>query len=308
MGKSKDKVSQEKTPASITEEEQEDQELDSQDGIDASTIPPTPILTGSSVGSAAVSEKRPISPSEVDKESKKQRRIRLANTDLMEVIRASSETETIISVEELLELKGLVATLAKDNARVQEEITSMKNQPSSAKTDTAYGFFNDVLLLQNSNDVTKPKILAVISQFRNPLFLRDLKTIIQHRAKRILDFEFTTEGYAASQEVVDFWTNVEYINNLEKLYQNTHLDTTTLSRFSKIKLAGLYVSGKINPSLINSILEADELMTDDDRNSLSLQKSLIGRAYGHLSQLEPARINLAPEVAQCCSTIPVYDT
>jgi hypothetical protein len=291
---SKDKTSKK---TSVPEEGQETEDnILSDDSLD------TTLQGGShtSLGSASVPEKRshPMD-AEGDKESKKSRRSRLANTDIMDVIQNSAATETIISVEELLQLKDLIATLAKDNARVQEEITSLKNQPLPVKSDTAYGFFNDVLLLQSSADVTKPKIFSVISQFRNPLFSRTRKEIIQHRAARVIDFEFTTEGYASSQEVIDAWTDAEYIDNLEKLYQNNHLDTTTLNRFAKINLSGLYVPGKISTSLVNSLLEADELMTEEDRSCLSLQKSLINRAHGHLSQLEPARINLAPSVAQC---------
>jgi hypothetical protein len=62
-----------------------------------------------------------------------------------------------------------VATLATDNANFREEITSVKNQHSSVKSDTtACGFFDNVLVLQNASDVTKLKMLPIISQFGNP--------------------------------------------------------------------------------------------------------------------------------------------
>lgn len=86
---------------------------------------------------------------------------------------------------------------------------------------------------------------------------------------------------------------------LEKFFQNVHLDATSLSRFSKIKLGGLFDSGKISPFLINSLLEAEELMSQDERNDLVFQRSLIQRAVGHLSPLEPARIKLTTEISKC---------
>ena len=140
--------------------------------------------------------------------------------------------------------------MAADKANFREEITSIKNQHSSVKADTAYGFFDNVLVLQNASDVTKLKILPIIHQFRNPLFKRPLYEIIQPRAKRIVDFEFLQQGYALTQEIVESWSDVEYIDNLEKVYQNIHLEATTLSRVSKIKMGGLFVSGKISPLLI----------------------------------------------------------
>jgi hypothetical protein len=105
----------------------------------------------------------------------------------------------------MAELRRLVTTLATDNANFREEITSIKNQHSSVKTDTtAYGFFDNVLVLQNASDVTNLKILPIISHFRNPLFIRPLYEIIQPRAKRIVDFESLQQGYALTQEIVDF--------------------------------------------------------------------------------------------------------
>jgi transposase InsO family protein len=89
------------------------------------------------------------------------------------------------------------------------------------------------------------------------------------------------------------------MNNLEKLYQNSNVDATTLSRFNKIKMGGLFVSGKISTALINALLEAIDLMTEEDVGSISLQKSLISRAVNHLSPAEPARINLTPQIASC---------
>jgi hypothetical protein len=82
-------------------------------------------------------------------------------------------------------------------------------------------------------------------------------------------------------------------------FQNEHLYTNTLSRFSKIILGGLFVTGKISAALINSLLEAEELMTNDERDDVVLQRSLINRAFNHLSLLEPARIKLTTEVSKC---------
>jgi hypothetical protein len=97
-----------------------------------------------------------------------------------------------------------------------------------------------------------------------------LYEIIQPRAKRIVDFDFLQQGYTLTQEIVDSWTDVEYIDKLDKLYQKSHLETTTLSRFSKIKMGGLFVSGKISPLLINSLMEADDLMTVEESDDLAL--------------------------------------
>jgi hypothetical protein len=92
---------------------------------------------------------------------------------------------------------------------------------------------------------------------------------------------------------------VKYIDELENLFQNEHLDTNTLSRFSKIILGGLFVTGKISAALIHSLLEAEELMTNDERDDVVLQRSFINRAFNHLSPLEPARIKLTTEVSKC---------
>ncbi len=64
-------------------------------------------------------------------------------------------------------------------------------------------------------------------------------------------------------------------------------------------MGGLFISGKISPFLINSLLEADGLMTVEERDDLALQKSLINRAFNHLSPLEPAKIKLTSKVAMC---------
>lgn len=77
------------------------------------------------------------------------------------------------------------------------------------------------------------------------------------------------------------------------------MDTNTLSRFAKIKMGGLFVTGKISPTLINSLLDADELMTDEDRLDIILQKALISRAVNYLLPLEPARIKLTSDIARC---------
>jgi hypothetical protein len=60
-----------------------------------------------------------------------------------------------------------------------------------------------VLVLENASDVTKAKVLPIISQFRNPLFKRPMHEIIQARAKRIIDFDFLSYGYALSYAQID---------------------------------------------------------------------------------------------------------
>jgi hypothetical protein len=81
-------------------------------------------------------------------ENKEQRRARLQGTPLQDVIDRYADTERASSVEEMAQLRRLVATLATDNANFREEITSIKNQHSSVKSDTtAYVFFDNVLVL-----------------------------------------------------------------------------------------------------------------------------------------------------------------
>jgi hypothetical protein len=97
-----------------------------------------------------------------------------------------------------------VAKLVSENSIIREEISSIKNI-SSVKSDNAnYGFFFDnVLVLENASDVTKAKVLPIISQFRNPLFKRPMHEIIQARAKRIIDFDFLSYGYTLSYAQID---------------------------------------------------------------------------------------------------------
>jgi hypothetical protein len=80
-------------------------------------------------------------------ENKKQRRARLQGTTLQDVIHKYADTERASSVEEIAELRRLVATLAPDNANFREEISSIKNQHSSVKSNTtAYVYFDNILV------------------------------------------------------------------------------------------------------------------------------------------------------------------
>ena len=106
-------------------------------------------------------------------------------------------------------------------------------------------------------------------------------------------------GYVLTESDISLLSDTEYINMIEKLFQNAHHDTNTLSRFSKIKLAGLFAAGKISQVLLNAILEAIEQMSDEESKDVQLQKSLINRAFSLLSNLEPARIQLSSKVAMC---------
>ena len=232
-------------------------------------------------------------------ESKKARRARLKETSLADAINGCAETEKISSLSEVNDLKLLVAKLASDNNAFREELTSIKNQSSSVKSDINYGFFENVIILESATDVTKSKVMQIISQFRSPIFTKSVLEIIQPRAKRIIDFELMSNGYAVAESDIELLSDTEYINMIEKLFQNAHHDTNTLSRFSKIKLAGLFAAGKISQVLLNSLLEAIEQMTDDDVRDVQLQKSLINRAFSLLSNLEPARIQLTSKVAKC---------
>ncbi len=79
-------------------------------------------------------------------------------------------------------------------------------------------FFETVLLLECAADVTKTKVLAVISQMRNPIFQQPLREIIFLRARRTINFDFLQHGYAKSQEEIELLTDVEYIDMLEKFF------------------------------------------------------------------------------------------
>jgi hypothetical protein len=230
---------------------------------------------------------------------KKSRRDRSATITMEEAIRNSAEVEQQSSVREFSEFRAIIKQMAIDNAKIQEELTSIKNNSSVKSGSTNYGFFETVLLLESAADVTKTKVLAVISQMRNPNFQQPLREIIFLRARRVINFDFLQYGYAKSQEEIELWTDVEYIDMLEKFFQNVHLDATSLQRFSKIKMGGLFVTGKISQLLINSLLEADDLMSQEERVDMIFNKSLIQRAVSHLSPLEPARIKLTTEISKC---------
>jgi hypothetical protein len=126
-------------------------------------------------------------------------------------------------------------------------------------------FFETVLRLESAADVTKTKVLAVISQMRNPNFQPPLREIIFLRARRVINFDFLQHGYAKSQEEIELWTDVQYIDVLEKFFQNVHLDATSLQRFSKIEMGGLFCQEKISQLLINSLWEDDDLMSEEER-------------------------------------------
>jgi hypothetical protein len=268
----------------------DEQQMDLQDTTSGSSTLPTDLDSSN--------RDHPDSPQN-PKESKKARRERLSSSSISEVIAASALTEQLSSVTEIADLKILVAKLVSENSTIREEVTSIKNN-SSVKSGTAnYGFFDTVLLLESATDVTKAKVSAIISQMRNPIFKRPLDEIIFSKAKRFINFDFLQHGYAKTQSEIDSWTDMEYIDMLEKFFQNVHLDATSLSRFSKIKMGGLFVSGKISPALINSLLEADELQSQEERLDPVFQRSLIQRAVGHLSPLEPARIKLTSDFSKC---------
>jgi hypothetical protein len=138
-----------------------------------------------------------------------------------------------------------------------------------------YGYFENVLILEIANDVTKPKIMNIVSQSRNPNFNKPLRDYLQPRAKRILDFKLMLNGYALTEEDIAFWSEVHYIDQIEKLFQNIHLATNTLMHFSKFTLSGLFVSGEISQQLLNSLLNASDQMTSDEVDDIHSQKSLI---------------------------------
>ena len=150
MGNNKPKNPKPQKEVAITEESE-----DEQSGQESEVTPKSlysEVVTGSTLISgttstttlpdSTLSGKR-SSEEDIPVETKKQRRIRLANLSLQDVIHASADTERAASVEEMAELRRLVAKLATDNANFREEITSIKNQHSSAKSDTTtYGSFD----------------------------------------------------------------------------------------------------------------------------------------------------------------------
>jgi hypothetical protein len=155
----------------MAQENSGDDGMDSQDTLSGESVTSTG-TSGTFIPDSG-SHKR-VSSQDGKKESKKARKDRLANTELMQIVRDAAVVESAVSVSELVELRSLVATLAADNARVEEEITSLKNQPLLSSKDSgstsAYGFFDSVVFLANAADVMKAKILAIIAQHRNPLF------------------------------------------------------------------------------------------------------------------------------------------
>jgi hypothetical protein len=59
----------------------------------------------------------------------------------------------------------------------------------------------------------------------------------------------------------------------------------------------IYYIIKIPLALINSLLDAEVLMTSEERDDLISQRSLINRVVNHLPPLEPDRIKFKSEVA-----------
>jgi hypothetical protein len=92
-------------------------------------------------------------------ESKKARRARLASTNLEEVISNSEMTERRASILELEEGRILIAHLATEIAAFKEELTSLKKNNSSVKSEqTNYGFFDNVLMLKQQLMLQRPKL------------------------------------------------------------------------------------------------------------------------------------------------------
>ena len=256
----------------------------------SSSIPETTEETSIS-GKRSALEEQP-------EETKTDKRKRLKSLSLQDAIAASLSTERQASVAEIQTLKLQLAAMAADQLALKEEMFS-QNKQTQVKPDANYGFFETVILLESVTDVTKPKVMSVVSQFRNPTFNKSIVDCIQPTAKRYIDFEFKTNGFAETDEDISSWSKVEYIDNLEKLFQNTHHNTTTQNRFSKLKLTQIFATGKLSPALCNSIFEAVHHMTSDEVNDLQFQKSLINRAFNLLSSLEPVRILLTSKVQAC---------
>jgi len=211
----------------------------------------------------------------------------------------SAETEKLSSVAEIKNLTLRIDQVCSDNVAFQKLLQNQSQDQPVKSDSTNYGYFENVVTLDTGSDVTKPKIMNVVSQSRNPNFNRPLREYIQTRAKRVLDFKLMSNGYASTEEDISSWSEIHYINQIEKLFQNIHLETNTLMRFSKFKMGGLFISGEINQQLLNSLLEAIDQMTSEEVEDVHLQKSLINRAFSLLSHLEPAKIQMTSKVATC---------
>jgi hypothetical protein len=111
------------------------------------------------------------------------------------------------------EFRGMIARLASKNAKFKEELTSLRENSSMRSAQANYGFFDNVPMLEVVTDVTKPKVTAIISQMRNPIFNRPLDEVIHLRA----NFDFLQHQYAKTQDEINSWTDVEYINVLERI-------------------------------------------------------------------------------------------
>jgi hypothetical protein len=73
-----------------------------------------------------------------------------------------------------------------------------------------------------------------------------------------------SNGYALTEEDIASWSEVYYIDQIEKLFQNIHLETNTLMRFSKFKLSVLFVSGEISQQLLNSLFDAIAIVSSKE--------------------------------------------
>jgi transposase InsO family protein len=164
---------------------------------------------------------------------------------------------------------------------------------------TGFGFFENVNVLENVADVTPSRVDSIISQFRKPTFTKGILEIIQNKAKKYIDHLFKSNGYAEDDDVISLWTKEEYVDNLEKLFHNSHFDITTLNRFGKIDFKLLYVAGKLSPKLCNQVFELTANMPPKEMNDVQFQKILINRAFHNLHINEPVRIQLTAAVNAC---------
>ena len=165
----------------------------------------------------SISGKRPAVEKEFEEtESKNDKRKRMKSLSLQDAIAASLATERQASVAEIQTLKLQLAAMAADQLALKEEMSS-QNKQTQVKPDANYGFFETVILLESVTDVTKSKVMSVVSQFRNPTFNKSIVECIQPTAKRYIDFEFKTNGFAETDDDISSWSKVEYIDNLEIL-------------------------------------------------------------------------------------------
>jgi hypothetical protein len=256
----------------------------------------TGITTGITDADSSVGEKRFSDEIENStEETDRDRRKRLKSTSLQATIQASLVTERQASVAEITALKSQVATMVAAQAKFMEDFT-VKSQ---ATPTTGFGYFENVTVLETVAEVTQSRVDSVISQFRNPNFSKPILEIIQKKAKKYIDHMFMSHGYAEDDDVISLWTKEEYVDNLEKLFHNSHFDTTTLNRFGKIDFKLLYVAGKLSPKLCNQVFELTANMLLEEVNDVQFQRSLINRAFYLLSPNEPVRIQLTASVNAC---------